>query len=149
MSPVRRILYWLPIALLLLMAANHGYLRFIHNLSPWLGAGFGMFSTTDSVSARQAVVYRLDENGFGREIPVPEDLGEQARRALALPSPAVLRRLLERIHGYRLGATCLSLPDCVFPAYRIEVWRADYDPETLLPRGSRIAELSFTVPDHD
>ena len=133
--------------LLLSMAANHGYQRYLHNLSPWLGAGFGMFSTTDSVSARQVVVYGLDENGFGRELPVPEALSEQARRALALPSPTMLQRLLERIHRHRLETTCLSVSDCVFPAYRIEVWRADYDPETLLPKGSRIAELSLTVSD--
>ena len=97
MFPVRRFLNWLPLAVLLLVAANHAYLRYVHNLSPWLGAGFGMFSTTDSVSARQLVVYGLDENDFGREVPVPDALSEQARRALALPSPNMLQRLLESI----------------------------------------------------
>lgn len=136
-----------PVALLLLMAAYHGYLRHAHDLSPWLGAGFGMFSTTDSVSARQIVVYGLDENGFRREIPVPDTLSEQARRTLALPSPTMLQRLAQRIHRHRLDTTRLAVTGCVFPTYRIEVWRANYDPETLLPRGNRIAELSFTVPD--
>ena len=56
MFPVRRFLNWLPLAVLLLVAANHAYLRYVHNLSPWLGAGFGMFSTTDSVSARQVEI---------------------------------------------------------------------------------------------
>jgi hypothetical protein len=135
--------------LLLLMAANHGYLRYVHDLSPWLGAGFGMFSTTDSVSARQAVVYGLDENGFGRELPVPDALSEQARRVLALPSPTMLRRLVEGIHRHRSEFLCTSVPDCVFSRYRIEIWRADYDPETLLSAGNRIADLSFTVPVND
>ena len=56
-----------------------------------------MFSTTDSVSARQVVVYGVDTNGFGRELPVPEELSEQARRVAALPSPTMLHRLAERL----------------------------------------------------
>lgn len=140
MSPAYRVLNWLPVVLFLGMATCHLYLRYQHDLSPWLGAGFGMFSTTDSVSARQVVVYGLDANGFGRELAIPEELSEEAKRVQALPSTVMLKRFVTKLHAQRLESDCYVISGCVFDQYRIEIWRARYDKETLLPDGERIVD---------
>ena len=149
MSPVRRVLNWLPVVLFLGMATTHLYLRYQHNLSPWLGAGFGMFSTTDSVSARQVVVYGLDANGFGRELAIPEELGEELKRVQALPSTVMLNRFVAKLHALRLESDCHVLSGCVFNQYRIEIWRASYDKETLLPDGVRIVNRIVTLSGYE
>ena len=149
MLPERRVFSWLPVALFLSMATYHVYLRYQHNLSPWLGAGFGMFSTTDSVSARQVMVYGLDANGFGRELTIPEELSEEAKRVLALPSTGMLNRFASQIHTQRLESDCFVLSGCVFEKYRIEIWRSNYDRETLLPDGERIVNQIVTLSGHE
>lgn len=148
-SLIRKTLYWAPIALLLLLLGNHVYLRYDANLSPWLGAGFGMFSTTDSVSARQLVIYGFDSNGFGRELPVPDKLIDELKRTSGLPSTAMLTRFVDMMHAHLLELDCYALEGCVFAEYRIEIWRAHYDPQSLLPDGEHLTSLVVTAPAYE
>lgn len=144
-----RTLYWVPILSLLLMVANHVYLRYNDNLSPWLGAGFGMFSTTDSVSDRKLVIYGVDSNGVGRELSVPQKLNDEAKRASGLPSSSMLARFGRMMHDHLLQTDCYATEECIYTEYRIEIWRVHYNPQTLLPDGERLAGLVVTVPPHE
>jgi predicted DCC family thiol-disulfide oxidoreductase YuxK len=142
-------LYWAPIALLLLMLANHMYLRHEANLSPWLGAGFGMFSTTDSVSARQLVIYGIDGNGLETELTVPHGLIAELKRTSALPTTSSFTQFTEKMHGHLLQSDCDATAGCAFSAYRLEIWRAHYDPQTLLPVGERLKSAIVKAPVHE
>ena len=86
---------WLPIALLLAGVANHLWQVHHHQLSPWLGAGFGMFASTDLDSARQVYLQVLLEDGSEREIALAEPYQDTLQRARALPTEAWLERLAE------------------------------------------------------
>ena len=50
--PRRRWLWFLPSALLILVAVNQVWLAYSEDLSPWKGGGFGMFASTDTSGAR-------------------------------------------------------------------------------------------------
>jgi hypothetical protein len=106
---------------LLLAAAAHHFARVrCCDLNPWLGGGFGMFSTAD---ARRLRAWRVDAGG-DRRVPIPDDLADAAERCEALPDEARLRSL----------ATALAAaPEQAGAAVRVEVWRtrfgADLRPE--------------------
>ena len=142
----RRLLAWLPPALLLAGAANHFYLVNRHQMSPWLGAGFGMFATTDVGSARLLVVSA--ETGDGSRYPVTlnEPLSELAKRVRGLPDRAQSGALADAILddlGYRRSG--INSGDLA--TLSIEVWRTGYDPGTLRSRQTRVSVERFTIDD--
>ena len=70
--------YAAPI-LLVLVAVSHAYLVLQHDLSPWKGGGFGMFSTVDKHEARWFRVYlQTDVGSVVPEFPLAFD----SRKAL-------------------------------------------------------------------
>jgi hypothetical protein len=79
-------------ALLITVASVQIYLAKTHDLTPWKGGGFGMFSTVDDPSARRIRCYAVAE---GREvaIAVPDDLNRAAVRLRAMPSQGGLQRM--------------------------------------------------------
>jgi len=138
---------WLPIALLLAGVANHLWQVHRHQLSPWLGAGFGMFSTTDVDSARQVYLTALLEDGSEMEVALGEPFRDAWQRARALPTDAWLERLA--------GSTFRALeetPELEFPepplSLRIEVWRLSYQEDTLRPSASVLASRTFAFPPY-
>ena len=84
-----RALSWLPVALLVAVAAAHFGLVRCCALHPWLGGGFGMFSTVDE---RHFRALRIDAEGE-QPVELPPELEDAAERAEALPSEARLRAL--------------------------------------------------------
>ncbi len=114
---------WLPIlpALLLAAVALH-QLHAVrsHDLTPWKGGGFGMFSSTDVGPARRLEVSLL-RGASSLRVQIPEALREQASRARRLPTPDRLEDL-----GRAVGA---ALPDSagVYSAIRVEFWRIHFD----------------------
>jgi hypothetical protein len=103
------------------------------DLHPWLGGGFGMFSTVDE---RRLVAVAI-ETGAERPIELPPELDDAADRAEALPT------------GPRLHAIAASLADTAPPGaagVRVEVWETGFGP-AFEPRLTRlgVAEVEVTT----
>lgn len=120
----RRRVQWLPVLLLVCVAANQHRLVYTENISPWSGGGFGMFSTTDAATDRHLHIYELSSS-LRRELSLPFGLEEEARRALALPSQPRLHRLQCRLRDML----------AIEPGSEIEIqiWSRYYDRESLRP----------------
>lgn len=133
MDARERVLAWLAPLLLLALALNQ--LRLVHSeaLSPWLGGGFGMFSTLDGGSNRSLRAFALD-GPYEREIRPHVELGDVERRARVHPTPANLDRLALALLD--AGAVPPPLPG----ALRIQLWRASFEPGTLAPRRELLRE---------
>jgi hypothetical protein len=119
---LRRALPWLPAALLLGMAGVHAVLVTQYQLSPWLGGGFGMFSTTDSATSRHVHAYAVAADGVRTEIDLPEDLDEAMRSARVLPTPSAVQGFARLVARWS-GAARVD----------VEVWQTTYDPASMAP----------------
>ena len=120
------------VALLQILAATRG------TLSPWLGGGFGMFSTTDSPTRRHLHAVAL-RPGVRQEIEVPEWLAFEVRRALGLPSAGHLQALARELAAIEVER---GDPDAApLEAIAISVYRVRFDRDTLAPSGEPIASL--------
>jgi hypothetical protein len=141
-----RLLACLPPALLLAAAANHFYLVSSHELSPWLGAGFGMFATTDVGSARLLVVNAITEGGERYPVTLNEPLSELAKRVRGLPdrtqSGALADAVLDDLGFGRSGVAAGDLS-----TLSVEVWRTRYEPGTLRPQQTLISKQRFIIND--
>lgn len=149
LSPwLRQALSWLPVAVLLVGAANHFWLRHSH-ISPWLGAGFGMFAATDADTSRRVYLFVRLENGIEHEIAIGEAFRDTLERARGLPTDAWLTRLaavtLQAVEHEReldLSSRPVSL--------RVEIWRNSYRANTLQPRSIALVIRVFPFrPDDD
>jgi hypothetical protein len=140
----RRWLTWLPVAALLGGAANHFWHVQRDHLSPWLGAGFGMFATSDVGSARSVHVVVGMADGSERAVELPGPFEELLARARALPTREWLGEVAYATRRHLLDAT----PDVVAGRplqVRVEVWRTLYEPGTLRASPVRLAAETFTV----
>jgi hypothetical protein len=117
---------WLPPALLLAVALNQLRLVVFHDLTPWCGGGFGMFSTTDGRGARFVRAVALGP-GLRIELPVPPELEERAQAAAALPSPAALRALARELAPH--ASSEFEEPERI----RVEVFTTRFEGEELSP----------------
>jgi len=126
-------LRYLPVALLVVTAVLQIILVYRAHLSPWLGGGFGMFSTTDMWTRRQRHVCARSP-GVRREMSIPPQLGRMAREALALPTPAHLRRLA-------LATAAELTDDEPVKAIEVQIWAPRFDRETLAPSSTLLAAL--------
>lgn len=107
-------------------------------LSAWCGGGFGMFSTTDGWGARHLHAVALSP-AFRSSLAIPEELEEEAERALALPTEA---RLLALAAGLAERAPRdLEPPDTI----RIDVYARRHDPETLAPHGELLRSVELRL----
>lgn len=83
-------------AVLLVVALGQMILARVADLSPWKGAGFGMFSTVDSVDARFVrVTGRRGDEAVPLALPLP--LADEAAPIRTLPSRSRLEALAERV----------------------------------------------------
>lgn len=139
---------WLPVALILTGGANHFRLASQHQISPWLGAGFGMFATTDMPSARHVHVIAQLADGSEHEVALGEAYQDPLERARGLPSQARLRHAAETAFQALNAA-----PEIGFPAppreLRIEVWRTTYAAVTLKPADTLLASGSWPFPSDE
>ena len=124
------------IAILQILAATRG------TLSPWLGGGFGMFSSTDSPTRRHLHAVAL-RRGMRQEIEIPERLEVEVRRTLGLPNTAHLQALARKLAALEIE---LGDPDAApLEAIAISVYRVRFDRDTLAPSGEPIASLRVAV----
>jgi hypothetical protein len=118
---------YLPSALLVATALCQLILAFTVDLSPWLGGGFGMFSTMDDGVNRHLRVV-MTRAGKEEECEIPPTLTDLAQRAQVLPSPARLRAFAQAV------AREYSREGQRFATLRVEVWRTTFDAQRLTPR---------------
>lgn len=143
--PSRRVLGWLPVALLLVGVSNHLWQVQRHQLSPWLGAGFGMFATTDVGSARQVYLTAVLVDGREQEITLGDPYRDTLKRARGLPSESWLGRLAEAT--FRALDSAADMEFSAPPvALRVEIWRVSYRPSTLEPSASLLASQTYLFP---
>ena len=120
------------------MALHQLWLVEREGLSAWCGGGFGMFSTTDGWGTRHLHAVALSP-AFRTSLEIPEELAEDAERALALPTEARLvalaRALAER------GPGDLEPPETI----RIDVFARRHDPETLAPHGELLRSVEVRL----
>jgi hypothetical protein len=126
----------LPSALLVIVAGHQIRLARVEGMSPWLGGGFGMFSTFDGWSHRHLRAYAL-RSGVRRELEIPEALRDEVAEALALPSDAQLTRIAEAL------AHTPSPDEGPLEAVVVQVFRPRLDPETLQPSGELVRGIEF------
>ncbi len=138
-----RTLHWLPVILLLSIAANHFYLVNSQSLSPWLGGGFGMFANTDVDSTR--VVFVTIGNDKGDEYPVTleGEIDKLQQRVRGLPDNEQLTKLAMAVWK-SLEQDRLEENTHPMTSLRIEVWKTIYHAETLQPQQIRIAHQQFS-----
>ena len=128
----------LPAALLAAVATTQVWLARTADLTAWKGGGFGMFSTTDGNSWRWVRLYVRAE-GRSEELSMPPSLQDLAERAQALPSPHRLQALADA------AAARERRKQRPVTEVDVEVWRADFDPDTLAVHARRLAARTVLV----
>ena len=131
--------YWigyLPVFLLVLVALSQIYLAHTAKLCAWKGGGFGMFSTTDGGSNRHLHVFLLNDT-MHKEVETPEPLIDLDKRTANLPTERNLRKFGRKI------AEAYSHEMVNFSRVRVEVWRTEFDVQTLQPNANVIRELTI------
>ena len=133
--------WYLPVALLILVACNQIRLSQLDGLSPWSGGGFGMFSSTDTRGNRviRAIAVRP---GIRRELLIPADLNETVQRSITLPTEPRMRSL-----AYEL-ARMPSVDEGNLQSIIIEVWTVQYDHLTLAPSASLFRAFKVQINEH-
>lgn len=135
---VATVRYWLPAALLIVVAANQLRLAMTESLSPWSGGGFGMFSSTDSPGHRHLHAFVLNE-AIKREVLIPSDLRENVRRATTLPSRLRLGSLAAEL------ASLESRGIIRWDEVELQVWAVDYESGSLAPSGRLVRKERFDI----
>ena len=130
--------YWLPVALLTLVAAHQLWLAQTRFLSPWSGGGFGMFSTTDAPGNRHLHVFVQNE-GIRREVMIPRDLKDKVLRATTLPTTERLGTLAAEL------ALIESRGPFNWDEIEIQVWAVDYQSGSLRPGGRLVKTERFDI----
>jgi hypothetical protein len=134
----------LPAWLLVFVAAAQVIAAKAGPLSPWLGGGFGMFSTTDAPSRRHLHAVALRE-GLREELELPEELTLAVRKAKSFPSERRLRALARELEAHvRANGDPYAAP---LEAIAITVYRVRFDRDTLAPSGEPIASLRVPAGD--
>jgi hypothetical protein len=135
----KRIVGLLPSLLLLVVALNQLHLARTAFLDPWKGGGFGMFSTNDGGRNRHTHVLLIGEGGEMTEIFTPRSLEDLEDRMLALPDPPRLAEFSRRMAGFAADEGYRFL------TVHLEIWRTDFDPETLEPREFKLRDFDWVV----
>jgi hypothetical protein len=128
----------LPALLLVAVALLQIALAHTAGLSPWKGGGFGMFSTTDRAEGRYLRVY-VRAPGRHEELRLAPELRDPATRAAVLPTTARLEGFARDVgrHERRAGRPATTV--------RVEVWRAEFDGETLIGRARQLRAVVLAL----
>ena len=124
-SQAQRVLRALPAVLLVVVAGWQAVRVETHDQSPWIGAGFSMFSYVDASAYRPLVVTAADDPTV--TITVGDRWKRDVDRLLAAPSDERAARLAE------------ALSSEVSRAVRVEVWRPLFDGDSLVVAAELIA----------
>jgi len=136
---------WLPVALLLAGVSHHFWQVSQHQISPWLGGGFGMFASTDMPSARHVHIMVRYADGSEHEVALGETYQDALERARGLPSMARLQHAAEAAFRALEAAPGIDFPTPP-RELRIEVWRTTYAAGTLKPADTLLASGTWPFP---
>jgi hypothetical protein len=135
---VKKFLFLIPPALLVIVALHQIYLAKNYQLSPWKGGGFGMFSSTDLGPARYVRIF-LYASQRSEELEIPNSLVESAQKVATFPSNSLLDSLAEKVvqreNRYQRPVDSV----------RIEIWRTQFDHVTLKPQEQKLRDYVFKV----
>lgn len=131
----------LPALLLVAVASHQIGLARTAQLSAWSGGGFGMFATTDAWGRRHLHAWAV-RPGIRRELEVPPELRDTARRALALPDERRMRALARALAEIEIDAEPEAGP---LAAIEIQILATRFDRETLGPSGAPLAGLVLPI----
>lgn len=131
LSAGKAILY-LPSILLLALAINQLILANFFDLSPWLGGGYGMFSTADVGSNRHIHVYSKSE-GVIKEIVYPLNLNELALKTKSFPTNQNLSNFAYKISEFEQDTNTSSI--------EVQVWKSDFKKKSLQPSSYLLKSL--------
>jgi len=133
---VNKAIFYLPTIVLVAIAINQLILANFFNLSPWLGGGYGMFSTTDVGSNRHIHIYAKSE-GIKKELIYPVDLKDQVLRTKSFPTDTNLRRLARRISEIE--------DDSALKSIEVQVWKSQYKSKTLHPSSKMLKSVELKL----
>jgi len=133
---VNKAIFYLPTIVLVAIAINQLILANFFNLSPWLGGGYGMFSTTDVGSNRHIHIYAKSE-GIKKELIYPRDLKDIVIRTKSFPTDTNLRRLARRISEIEDDSSINSI--------EVQVWKSHYKSKTLYPSSKILRSYEFKI----
>jgi len=134
-SLIQRLAPTIPALVLIAVAAQQITLARIHDLDPWKGGGFGMFSTSEGAAARHSHVF-MTQAGSEIEIDLPDAMEDLDERLLVLPSE-------QRLDEYaRELSEVLRKQNTNHSAVRIEIWQTRYDVDDLTPETTLIRDFS-------
>ncbi|HSE42948.1 MAG TPA: hypothetical protein VLH08_19455 [Acidobacteriota bacterium] len=135
---MKKFTFLIPPVLLIIIALHQIYLSKVHDLSPWKGGGFGMFSSTDLGPARYVRVF-LYATERSEELEIPDSLVEAAQKAATFPSDSLLdsfaEKIVQREDRYHRPVDSV----------RIEIWRTQFDRVTLKPQEQKVRNYVFQV----
>lgn len=133
---MKKAILYLPTLLLIAIAINQLILANFFNLSPWLGGGYGMFSTTDVGSNRHIHIYAKSE-GIIKELIYPKALKDQVIRTKSFPTDKNLIALARRISEIE--------DDSALKSIEVLVWKSQYKSKTLHPSGKMLKSVELKL----
>jgi len=120
-----RFVIYFPVLLLVTIASFQTYLVYSHNLSPWSGGGFGMFSTTDAGGSRHLHVYSVT-SGIRRELNPDPKLKKDLELLLTFPADYKVLNFADKLAK-------IDIPDEGQKTLNIQIWKRSFNPYTLEP----------------
>ena len=133
---MKKAILYLPTLLLVAIAVNQLILANFFNLSPWLGGGYGMFSTTDVGSNRHIHIYAKSE-GIIKELIYPKELSDLALRTKSFPTDRNLIVLAQRISEIE--------DDSALKSIEVQVWKSQYKSKTLHPSSKMLKSVELKL----
>ncbi len=122
-----RVLRWTAPAILLLIAAAQAYQVRVHDLTPWKGGGFGMFSTVDNPRRRIVRCYLVGEDGRETPLRIPARFERLTWEVRSIPTPERLSSLANELAA-DFNQSVAKEGGAVRARYlRVEVWRVVFD----------------------
>jgi len=133
---LKKITAYLPTLLLVVIAVSQLLLANFFNLSPWLGGGYGMFSTTDVGSNRHIHIYAKSE-GIIKELIYPKELSDLALRTKSFPTDRNLNKFTRTIAQIEDDRSINSI--------EVQVWKSQYKSKTLHPSSKMLKSVELKL----
>ena len=131
-----KVITYLPSIILIALALNQLVLANFLNLSPWLGGGYGMFSTTDVGSNRHLHIY-LKSEGIKKELIYPPELRELALKTKSFPTNYSLSRFANTLLETERDEYTKSI--------EVQVWKSQFEKQSLQPSSKILKSLEIHI----
>ncbi len=133
---MKKAIFYLPTILLFAIAVNQLILANFFSLSPWLGGGYGMFSTTDVGSNRHIHIYAKSE-GIIKELIYPKELNDLALRTKSFPTDRNLNKFTRTIAQIE--------DDSALKSIEIQVWKSHFKTYSLDPSSKILRSVELKL----